>query len=207
MKNCPACNHASEVLFHKSGYDYYQCGYCWTVFIPGGLPQGGKIGGEHEVGRNEKENKVRIDRIKELVGKYGRILDFGCGHGMLVNDCKLVGLDAEGYDKFNPDFDKMPEGKFNIAVMIETIEHTTLPFEELDIIHEKLLPNGILLCETSFTDVSLEEEIPITDFFYLNVENGHCTMFSHYGMDILMKQKGFTVIPPINRNVRLYQKK
>jgi 2-polyprenyl-3-methyl-5-hydroxy-6-metoxy-1,4-benzoquinol methylase len=78
-----------------------------------------------------------------LVGKYGKILDYGCGHGLLVKDCKSVGLDVVGYDMFNQDFDKMPEGQFNLISLVEVIEHFAYPFIELDVIFEKLLPNGI----------------------------------------------------------------
>lgn len=205
--NCPSCQSTSSVLFRKDNYDYYQCSYCWTVFIPGGLDQSNKIGGEHEVGRNEKENSLRIDRIASLVGKYGRILDFGCGHGLLVKDLQKVGMDAVGYDAFNRDFDKMPDGQFNLVSLIEVIEHTTYPFDELSVIYDKLLPNGIVKIETSFVDVSWEEKIPLNEFFYFSVINGHCTVFSHFGLDVLMKSRGFKVVPPINRNVRIYQKK
>lgn len=207
MVNCPACNGLAKVLFSKDGYDYHQCDNCWTVFIPEGLPQGGKVGGEHEVGRNEKENGIRIDRITKLVGTSGRILDFACGHGMLVADCKKAGLSAVGYDKYNSDFDKIPDGQFNIVTMIEIIEHLHGNMEELDLIHDKLLPGGVLMVETSFVDVALEENISLKDFFYFSVINGHATVFSHYGMDIMMYSKGFEILPPINRNVRLFRKK
>lgn len=204
--NCYICNTPLSFLFTKNGYDYHQCGYCKSIFIPEGIDQTGMVGGEHEVGRNGKENSIRIERIKNAVGRHGRILDFGCGHGYLVKDCKDAGLDCVGYDKFNPDFDKMPEGQFNFVSVVECIEHTHLPFVELDIIFDKLLPNGVVMIETSFWDVSIEEDIPIESFFYLAPENGHCTVFSHFGLDLLMKKKGFTVIPPINRNVRMYKK-
>lgn len=207
MMKCVICDANSSIIFNKGGYDYHQCEHCQTVFIPGGLPQGGKVGGEHEVGRNEKENHIRIGRILELVGKYGKIWDFASGHGYLVRDCKAAGLDAVGYDKFNPECDKIPEGQFNICTMIEIIEHTTSPFEELDIIYNKVLPGGVVMIESSYVDVAAEENIPLNSFFYLNVENGHCTMFSHYGLDLLMKKKGFSVCNPINRNVRIYVKK
>lgn len=207
MVKCSVCESEVSMLFNKDGYDYYECNRCKTVFTPGGINQEGMVGGEHEVGRNEKENHVRIERFIKLVGLYGRILDYGCGHGMLVKDCQKMGLNAEGYDKFNPEFSVMPDGKFNLCSMIEVIEHTSHPFQELDIINEKLLPNGILLVETSFTDVAKEENIPLVSFFYISPEHGHCTIFSHYGLDLIMKNKGYDVLPCINRNVRLFRKK
>jgi 2-polyprenyl-3-methyl-5-hydroxy-6-metoxy-1,4-benzoquinol methylase len=205
--NCTICGHQSKIIFNKKGYDYYECSHCKSIFVPDGIDQSGKVGGEHEVGRNEKENSVRIERFKELVGKYGKILDWGCGHGYLVRDCLDDGIDAVGYDKFNPEFEKLPNGKFNLVSMVEVIEHTFSPFGELDMIYESLLPNGVFMAETSFIDVAVEEHIPIEEFFYISPEHGHCTIFSHYGLDVLMIKKGFKVLPAINRNVRIYQKK
>lgn len=203
---CVCCDNSAIVLFEKMGYKYYQCENCQTLFVPDGIDQKDMVGGEHEVGRNEKENVVRITRFIDLVGKYGKILDWGCGHGYLVKDCKEAKIDAVGYDKFNPDFDKLQEGQFNLVSLIECVEHLSSPFVELDIIHEKLLPNGIVLLETSFTDVAIQENIPIEDFFYIAPQNGHCTIFSHYGLDCLMKKKGFFPLNPINRNVRCFVK-
>lgn len=205
--NCTICDSPSSIIFNKKGYDYYECSHCKSIFVPEGIDQSNMVGGQHEVGRNEKENSVRIERFKELVGKYGSIWDFGCGHAYLVKDCLNEGLDAEGYDKFNPELDKLPTRKFNLCSMVEVIEHTHAPFNELSVIHDRLLPNGVLLVETSFTDVAVQENIPMDEFFYISAEHGHCTIFSHYGLDILMKKKGFKVLPPINRNVRLYQRK
>ncbi len=205
--NCIICNSTSKIIFNKKGYDYYQCSSCQSVFVPDGINQADMVGGEHEVGRNENENATRIERIKELVGEYGKVLDFGCGHGMLVGDLRDAEIDAEGYDKFNPEFEKMPDGKFNIVSMVECIEHTFRPFGELDIIYEKLLPNGVIMVETSFIDVAVQEGIPLGEFFYISPAHGHCTIFSHYGLDLLMQRKGFKVVPPINRNVRIFQKK
>jgi len=205
--NCTICGHQSKIIFNKKGYDYYECSHCKSIFVPEGIDQSSKVGGEHEVGRNEKENAVRIQRFKELVGKYGRILDFGSGHGLLVKDCLDEGLETCGYDKFNPEFEKMPEGKFNLCSMIEVCEHTHSPFNEFDVIRDKLLPRGILLIESSFIDIAVDEGIPLDEYFYISRDAAHCTIFSHYGLDVLMKKKGFNVLPPINRNVRTYIKK
>jgi len=205
--NCTICDSPSSIIFNKKGYNYYECSHCKSIFVPEGIDQSGKVGGEHEVGRNEKENEIRIQRFKELVGKYGKILDFGCGHGMLVRDCLDEGLDAFGYDKFNPEFEKMPDGKFNLVSLIECVEHLSSPYSELDVVYDKLLPNGVILLETSFTDVAIQENIPMEEFFYINPDAGHSTVFSHYGLDILMKKKKYKVIEAINRNVRLYQRK
>lgn len=204
--NCVVCKNKSEIIFNRKGYYYYQCSHCKTIFVPGGIDQSGMVGGGYEVERNTQQNTDRILRFIDLVGKYGTILDFGCGHGMLVNDCKNADLDCDGYDKFNYQLDRVPERLYNLISLVEVIEHTSHPFAEIDLIREKLFNKGIVYIETSFTDVAEQENIPIEDFFYIEPSVGHCTIFSHYGLDLLMQSKGFKVLPPINRNVRLYVK-
>lgn len=207
MNKCPCCQSESKVIFNKKGYDYLECSSCKTVFIPDGINQSDMVGGGFETERNVNQNKERIERFIFLTGFYaGKILDFGCGHGMLVSDCKKAGLNCDGYDKFNPELDTIKDDNYTLITMIEVIEHTFAPFSELDVIYNKLAKNGVLYIETSFVDVANEENIPLEEFFYINTDVGHCTIFSHVGLDLLMQEKGFTPLKHINRNTRLYQK-
>lgn len=202
---CPCCKIKSEPLLIKSGVQYYQCKYCETVFS-GALPNDNKIGGGFEDERNE-QNSERIERVKKYLPSLPnkRILDFGCGHGMLVKDMVAGGLDAHGYDKYNPSFDKI-DGMFGLFTIVEVIEHLSEPFDELDMIRCISGEAAVLYVESSFTDVAKQEQIPLEDFFYISPEVGHSTIFSHKGLDILMAEKGFYALEPINRNVRIYGK-
>lgn len=209
--NCPACRNYANGLFLKNGLTYYQCLMCNTVFTDP-LDNSGKVGGGFEEERNQNENSIRLERFSDLLfglnaKETGRILDFGCGHGMLVRYLLESGLDADGYDKFNPDFDSFEPGKkYDIVSMVEVIEHLSHPFEELDTIRELLTKDGVLYIETSFVDVANQENIPLHEFFYIDPSVGHSTIFSHLGLDILMLRKGFRPLNHINRNARLYQK-
>lgn len=203
---CFCCNSEATVRLSKKGYDYYECGNCKTLFVPDGINQADMVGGGYEVERNVQQNQERINRFVHLTGIYGKILDFGCGHGMLVKACQSVGIKCDGYDKFNPEFESFKTDKYNLVSMIEVIEHLYKPFNELDVIREKLTDNGVVYIETSFVDVAEEEKIPLEDFFYISTEVGHCTIFSHYGLDLLMTAKGFIPLKHINRNARIYQK-
>ena len=201
---CPCCQNISIAIFIKSEYKYYQCSDCKTIFTPNGINQEGLVGGKFEEERNEKENEDRIGRGALLVGCAGRYLDFGCGHGLLVRDLLVKGLRSDGYDMYNPDFNVIPPGKkYNLIYLIETIEHFSQPYSELDMILYLLAENGVVYIETSFID-TLEE--PFDNNFYIAPEVGHSTVFSHKGLDALMTRKGFQTVTPINGNVRLYQK-
>ena len=202
--NCPCCKKIANKCFKKHNYQYYECTSCKTIFVPEGINQEGLVGGKFEIERNEKENDERIGRGCFFGGAAGRYLDFGCGHGLLVNDLISKGIRADGYDKYNPEYSIMPFGKkYNLIYMIETIEHLYSPYSELDMIFYLLADNGCVYIESSYID-TLEQ--PFDDNFYINPEVGHSSIFSHKGLDNLMISKGFMVILPVNGNVRMYQK-
>lgn len=172
------------------------------------LDQSGMVGGTGEGDRNQDHNPERLARMKEF-HPNPKVLDFGCGSGLLVEFLRRNGIKAEGYDKylktctdylFNGDL-AFSKGHYDIVTMVEVIEHTASPYLELEDIFHVLKPGGILMVETSFTDW-ME---PYTDP-YVNPSIGHSTIFSHKGLDELMITKGFEVYGHINRNVRVYNK-
>lgn len=202
--NCIVCGDKTEKRLKKEDVQYYQCKTCKTLFSES-LPNDNMVGGGFEFERNKNHNEERIFRIKEFLnGK--NILDYGCGNGMLVDDMKKANLICDGYDKFNPKFDKIINNNYDVITMVEVIEHLSAPFSEIDEIYSLLKPGGFLYLETSFVDVATEENIELEDFFYISPSVGHSTIFSHRGLDILMLKKGFMITSHINRNVRVYQK-
>jgi len=170
------------------------------------------VGGEHEVGRNELQNHERISRIEEMIlgskKEDVHILDYGCGHGYLVKDLLNAGFkNVVGFDLFNPEFSQFPpKDKFHIVTMVEVAEHISSPFIEFEFINRCLLPGGVLMIETSFTDIAKEEGIKLEDFFYIAPQNGHSTIHSHHSLDLLMSMKGYVPVQHFNRHVRLFKK-
>jgi SAM-dependent methyltransferase len=176
------------------------------------LDQSGMVGGSGEEVRNQEHNPIRLARIKEF-HPNPRLLDFGCGSGMLVEYLQENGISALGYDKYwerpaskialgpnNILPGAFPRG-FDVVTMIEVIEHLSAPYDELDTILACLKPGGVLMIETSFTDWMDLQTDP-----YINPALGHSTIFSHKGLDELMKEKGFELYQEINRNVQVYKK-
>lgn len=169
----------------------------------GPLDQSGKLGGSGEAARNEEHNPERLHRIKQF-HPNPRVLDFGCGTGMLMDFLNMNGIIAVGYDKYGVEArsqGKMPPDMFDVVTMIEVIEHMAAPYSELDEIFKTLKPGGVVMIETSFTDWMDLEKDP-----YINPAFGHSTIFSHAGLDEVMLETGFEVYGHINRNVRVYQK-
>jgi len=209
IKECPACGHNATFRLSKPFQGgltkYFQCESCNTLFC-GPLPNDNMVGGGSEMERNTEQNTERLFRFASLTESGAAILDYGCGHGMLVADAIKDGFFAKGYDKFNPDFDQLPDMKFDLVALVECLEHLSFPFSEFDDIKSVMNPNAILYLESSFTDVAEQERIPLESFFYVSPTVGHATIFSHKGLDILMNKKGFKPMEHINRHVRIYAK-
>jgi SAM-dependent methyltransferase len=209
-KPCPVCSNHAHFRLRKGNTDYHQCTSCKTLFSDP-LPNDNMVGGGNEIGRNVEQNHLRIDRINKMClgmkKEDAYILDFGCGHGMLMKDLQNAGYNCDGYDAYNDEFSRLPQkNKYHIVTAIEVIEHTSHPFAELDVIHRSLLPEGVLMIETSFVDIAHMEGIEYEDFFYIDPAVGHSTIFSHHGLDVLLCLKGFKPISHWNRHVRAYQK-
>jgi len=209
LRWCPLCRNIAPLRLTKLNTDYFQCVACRTLFSDP-LDNEDKIGGVAEVERNQKENHERIDRVKRAlrgVVEGPRILDFGCGHGLLVKDLQEVGYKADGYDCFNPEFNQLPKHNlYEVVTAIEVVEHTSQPYHEFDVIMRALKPGGMVIIETSFVDVAEKEGIALEDFPYVSPEAGHSTIFSHHGLDVLMCLKGFLPSAHWNRHVRSYMK-
>lgn len=208
---CPVCSNHANFRLRKQITDYYQCSSCRLLFS-NPIDQDGMVGGEHEEGRNELQNHLRVDRISDMIigsrKEDVHILDFGCGHGYFIDDLKKAGYtNVVGYDAYNEAYCRIPEtNKFHIVTMVEVAEHISYPFVEFDLINRSLVHGGVLMIETSFVDIAEDDKIPLEDFFYIAPQNGHSTIHSHHSLDLLMVFKGFTMAQHINRHVRLYKK-
>lgn len=208
---CPICSNQAAPRLTKGYIQYYQCVNCKTLFSDP-LDNSNMIGGEYEEERNSNQNHLRIERVNDFVKMFKKedvnILDFGCGHGMLIADLKKDGyINVDGYDAYSEEYSALPEkNKYHVITAVEVIEHTSAPFVEIDVMNRSLVPGGVVMIETSFVDIAQQEDIELEDFFYIAPQNGHSTIFSHHGLDLLMCLKGFIPCAHPNRNVRLYQK-
>jgi len=181
----------------KSGMTYYQDNN--GIIFCDEIDQSNMVGGGNEEPRNLLENPVRLERFRSLMPSDGQVLDYGCGNGMLVKYLNENGIEAYGYDKFNPEYSKLNVG-YDLVTMIEVCEHLYSPFTELDEIFEALNPGGQVYIETSFSDwLTLDDS-------YIEPLVGHHVIFSHIGLTELMLSKGFKEGNHINGNARIYIK-
>jgi len=204
------CFNDANYRLTKLSTIYWQCEWCKHLFSDH-IDQDNKVGGEYYQERNKQENHIRIERIGKMMAgmdkKDYHILDFGAGFGALMKDFRAAGYNCDAYDAFNEEFSRLPErNKYHAVTMVETIEHLSGNFIELDVINRSMVIGGGIMIETSFVDIAKEDGVPLEDWFYIAPQNGHSSIFSHWSLDLLMVYKGFAPKKHFNRNVRNYVK-
>jgi SAM-dependent methyltransferase len=153
--------------------DLAACRECGTVQQPA-LPAGAELHalyGEmtdpgylrEEAGRRATANRL-LDRIAAHAPR-GRLLDVGCGHGLLLDEARrrgfeVVGLelsraaaaharDVLGLDVRCEPFEDFRDAEgFDVIVLADVIEHLDDPLRALDACADLLRPDGVLAVVT-----------------------------------------------------------
>jgi SAM-dependent methyltransferase len=121
--------------------DLYRCHECGTVQQPS-LPRGGAL---HELYREmsdvnyveEEEGRRRTARrllnLLESDRSGGRLLDVGCGHGILLDEARRRGFEVEGLE-LSREAARHARCTFGLTVHERALEDTTLDGEQFDVI-------------------------------------------------------------------------
>jgi len=152
--------------------DLYVCAECGTIQQPS-LPRGRAL---HDLYRAmaddaylaEAEGRRRTaERLLDLVGAHvprGRLLDVGCGPGLLLDEARRRGYEVFGLelsataaaharDVLGLPVREMPlehlaAEEFDVIVMADVLEHLDDPLAALDGCRELLAPGGVLCVAT-----------------------------------------------------------
>jgi 2-polyprenyl-3-methyl-5-hydroxy-6-metoxy-1,4-benzoquinol methylase len=161
---------------HRPGAhgDLYRCAECGTVQQPS-LPASEELHDlyrrmrddrylEEEEGRRRSARSL-LDRLAPHVDS-GRLLDIGCGHGLLLDEARRRGYDVLGLElsrdgiRHARDVLHLPvlessleqavlePGSFDAIVMVDVFEHLKDPKAALERCHELLAPGGTLVLVT-----------------------------------------------------------
>jgi glycosyltransferase involved in cell wall biosynthesis/SAM-dependent methyltransferase len=153
--------------------DILKCGECATLQQPSLLDHGDLAGLYYEMRDDayleEEEGRRRTaGRLLDLVGTQvtgGRLLDVGCGHGLLLDEARERGYDPVGLEvsaasaafgrkAFDLDIreqtiDELDDDeRFDVITLIDVLEHLSNPLEAIDRCQKLLAPNGVLCVVT-----------------------------------------------------------
>jgi len=229
-RSCPICGDRGQVgkIGEINCYDMVMCYNCGFVFA--------------DISRGEvvESNFVVSDYIDELftrnqtymdalwfgriafrfryLGHRCRVLDVGCGNGMLLRHFKAMGWHCFGLDvspwarKYAKLYDYalydreieedyLPENYFDLVVSTSTLEHVYDPYEHLKSIMRVLKPGGIVYIAgvPNFGSVSVKLGV---SKFYFNTPPSHVNYFTPKSFYVLLgKIKKYY---PISFRIRTY---
>jgi 2-polyprenyl-3-methyl-5-hydroxy-6-metoxy-1,4-benzoquinol methylase len=153
--------------------DLYRCEACGTVAQPS-LPRGEALQDLYRHMRDdrylneEKGRRATANRILDVIGKRvpsGRLLDVGCGHGLLLDEAKKRGYTATGLEpsthaaqhaRDNLDLDiraetveqHQPRQPYGVIVLADVLEHLDDPPKAIQSCARMLSPGGVLCLVT-----------------------------------------------------------
>lgn len=76
---------------------------------------------------------------------HGRLLDYGCGTGRLVEEARAAGWDAHGFDLVPP-YDKMPPGPWDVVTFYDSLEHVPDPAALIRDLHPEWIMLSVPNC-------------------------------------------------------------
>jgi SAM-dependent methyltransferase len=179
---------------------YYQCERCGFAWAPvfDEWPPGWFL--EHiynkdivkvETGDNAHQRAANIIQMLQKWFKKSqrlRILDYGCGPGVLVEQLNKAGFDAEGYDPFYPGADIKPQKLYDVICCFEVMEHANRPHELINEFASLLRPDGVIIMGTFLTSVPLD-----LSWWYVSPRGGHISFYTVESLSLLFAKFGFQV--------------
>jgi 2-polyprenyl-3-methyl-5-hydroxy-6-metoxy-1,4-benzoquinol methylase len=159
--------------------DLLECRECGTVQQPV-LPKGEQL---HDLYREMRDDeylseetgrRATANRLLDLIGAYvpsGRLLDVGCGHGLLLDEARRRGYDTVGLElsregakyarevlgldvrelpleSFSEGTNGDSPGGFEAVVLADVLEHLDDPVDAIDRCAQLLRPGGVLCVVT-----------------------------------------------------------
>lgn len=208
-------------LYRVNGFDVVQCacGLARTVLPPGFDPtsiytqdyfKGGHRDGYADYERSGDELRVEFRRILDAVRKHarsGKLIELGCAYGFFLEEARehfaICGVEisdhardvclAKGLDvvrEATPEF-LDSRGPFDVAVMLDVLEHMQDPGAVLDALYDAMSPGAQLVVTTGDFGSLLARVMG--RYWRLMTPPQHLWFFSPKTVSALLERHGFEV--------------
>lgn len=221
---CRICGKSSTMTRYPVGrVNYVRCGPCGGVFLdPFPLQADNAAFTGPEAARRAlaedlervayfRDRLDRLERYQNWETEGFRLLEVGCGPGILMAEARRRGWLADGID-LSPDLaavastrnpgsgvmngDIAKEGfegaNYDAIIALDVLEHVVSPSKMMKVCHEALRPGGLMLLQT-----------PNTHSYRFRAHQGqwdmllpdqHMTLFSPQGLEGLLAAHKFSVL-------------
>jgi len=147
--------------FRDERFDVWRCAACGSIHADGEVDLARYYAG-YPIFAARLDWKLHVvygNLLRRLraagLSREHRVLDYGCGIGLLVEYLRLRGYaDAHGYDAFAPGFDdaSLLERRYDFIVCQDVIEHVDDPLGLLSRLRGMLEPGGVVSVGTPDAD-------------------------------------------------------
>ncbi|MEQ8313048.1 MAG: class I SAM-dependent methyltransferase [Gammaproteobacteria bacterium] len=225
--NCPVPEVISPALALKpvgeqAGFVLDQCQVCklaWTSPEPNEKQLDQAYGESYYSSVETKFNPViewwtRFSarrRARKLVHQHGtnskklKVLDIGCGRGVLLNGFRELGHEVLGIERAGSGFDTLADiesislqqliddkQRFDLIVLWHVLEHLPRPQQSLEQVHQLLNDNGSLFVEVPNYG-GLQSRMFAANWFHLDVPR-HLFHFTPRSLALMAAASGFSTV-------------
>lgn len=136
----------------------------------------------HYLGARPTGNAVFIKNLFTGL-KPDRILDYGCGAGLLVEKLNADLAPTDGFDPFVPQFSKAPCAEYDLVTSFEVAEHSTTPVDVIADMAQYLKTPGILIFTTLVQPPDIIKQG--ANWWYIGPRAGHVSLHSYQSLRVI----------------------
>ncbi|HZU98459.1 MAG TPA: class I SAM-dependent methyltransferase [Planctomycetota bacterium] len=225
--SCPVCGGAASRAFRARGVppgsEFFvvrcgSCGFGWTTPVLGDEEIGAFYPRAYYGARNVRfnplmESLVRVFRRRRAsviarLAAPGRVLDVGCGRGLILENLRARGFEVSGTELSDAaatharaagipvhvgPLETAPhaEGSLGAVIFWHSLEHIRSPLEAVARARALLAPEGLLVVAVPNSD-SLQARLTRSNWFHLDVPR-HYVHFGTRSLLLALEKAGFQV--------------
>lgn len=224
-RNKCVCNSTLCKVYHKNSQildhvvEYIQCESCGMITAPESKNYNlSRIYNDEYFANIDygwkgraKIVSIYLKYINSLVPlKDMKICDFGAGNGFLCKTLINEGLNVLAYEPFPQKKTYLEKSYYcntpfsaDVLLMVEVFEHFTNALEEIHKILADFHNPKLIIFTTNLTDNAIK---PIEDWFYLEPDSGHFTLWSKKSLTLLGEMHGYKFISLDNTFLHIFCK-